>query len=208
MIQEDDYKSTWKGKDATTVNNTLDDTGFTFLNSFQDDTSDLSKQIETSMEPIKDTQTIQEPITDDTHIVDRFFYLQDRPTNVDPVVTGVGIIGQGGPRTISGGSISQNIIHGGESIINSNVITHVLTNSSKMTLKSDSFTFDPLKLQTLVIATLTEPFLTSDRDVRTTSVIGYSRPNHIRICTPFMNKDIWSRYDVLSTVRSDRTFRA
>ena len=37
MTQEDDYKSPWKDKyatDATTVNNTLDDTGFTFLNSF------------------------------------------------------------------------------------------------------------------------------------------------------------------------------
>ena len=34
MTQEDDYKSPWKDKyatDATTVNNTLDDTGFTFL---------------------------------------------------------------------------------------------------------------------------------------------------------------------------------
>ena len=43
MIQEDDYNSTWKDKDATdatTVNYTLDDTGFKFLNSFQDDTSD------------------------------------------------------------------------------------------------------------------------------------------------------------------------
>ena len=113
MNREDDYKSPWKEKDTKTVNNTLDDTGFTFLNSFQDDTSDLSKQVETIMEPIKDTQTIKEPITDDTHIVDRVRYLQYGPTNMDPVVTGVKIIGQGGPRTISGGGISQSIIHGG-----------------------------------------------------------------------------------------------
>ena len=62
MIQEDYYKSPWKNKDATdatTVNNTLDDTGFTFFNSYQTDTSDSSKQVETSMEPIKDTQTIK-----------------------------------------------------------------------------------------------------------------------------------------------------
>ena len=38
MTQEDDYKSPWKEKYATTVNNTLDDTGFTFLNSYQDGT--------------------------------------------------------------------------------------------------------------------------------------------------------------------------
>ena len=85
----------WKEKDATTVNNTLDDTVFTFLNSFQDDTSDSSKQVETSKYTIKDTQTIKEPITDDTHIVDRVCYLQDGPTNMDPVVVGVVIIGQG-----------------------------------------------------------------------------------------------------------------
>ena len=53
MTQEDDYNSPWKDKDATTVNNTLDDTAFTFLNSFQDYTSDSSKQVETSKEPIK-----------------------------------------------------------------------------------------------------------------------------------------------------------
>ena len=54
-----------------------------------------------------------------------------------------------------------------------------------MTLKSDSFTFDTLKAQTLVIAPLTEPFLTSDRDVRATSVIVDSRPNHtVLVQTP------------------------
>ena len=89
MIQEDDYKSPWKYKyatDATTVNNTLDDTGFKFLNSHQDDTSDSSKQVETSKEPIKYTQTIKESITDDTHIFDRYLYLQDGPTNMDLLI--------------------------------------------------------------------------------------------------------------------------
>ena len=45
--------------------------------------------------------------------------------------------------------------------------------------------------------------MTSDRGVRTKSVIGDSRPNHSRIGTPFMNKDISSGDDVLSTFRSD-----
>ena len=115
MTQEDDYKQPLKYKYATTVNNTLDDTAFTFLNSFQDDTSDSSKQVETSKDPIKDTQTSKDPITY-THIVDRVCYLKDRTTDVDPVVTGAGIIGKGGPRAISGGSITQSIIHGGKSI--------------------------------------------------------------------------------------------
>ena len=72
-----------------------------------------------------------------------------------------------------------------------------------MTPKRDYFAFDPLKVQTLVLAPLTEPFLTSDRDIHTKSVIGDSSPNHSRIGTPFMNKDIWSRDDALITVRSD-----
>ena len=206
MIKEDDYKSPWKEKDATvstTVNNALDDTGYKFLNSYQTDTSDSSKQVETSKDPIKDTQTIKEPIKDDTHIFNRVRYLQDGPTNMDPVLTGVGIIGKGGPRTISRGSISQSIVQGGESIICSNVITHVLTNYSEMTLKSDSFPFDPPKAQTLMITPLTEPLLTSDGDVRLTSVIGASRPDHSRIISRFMNKDISSRDDVRSAVRSD-----
>ena len=122
---------------------------------------------------------------------------------MDPVPTGIGIIGQGGTRTISGGSISQSIVQGGKSIIHSNVITHVLTNSSKMTLDSDYFPFDPLKAQTLMITPLTEPFLTSDRNVRSTSVIGASMPNHSRIVAPLMNEYISRRYDFLSTVRSD-----
>ena len=53
-----------------------------------------------------------------------------------------------------------------------------------------------------MIAPLTEPFLIIDRDVHTTSVIGYSRPNHGRVGTPFVNKEIWSRNDVFS-VQSD-----
>ena len=121
---------------------------------------------------------------------------------MDPVVTGVGIIGQGGPRDISRGSITQSIIHGGKSIISSNVITHVLTNSSEMTLKSDSFPLNPLKSQTLLIAPLTERFLKSDRDVRAEIVIIDSRPDCGRFDTPFVNKDIWSRDDAFG-VRSD-----
>ena len=156
-----------------------------------------------SKDPIKDFQTTKEPIKDDNHIVNRVCYLQDGPTNMDPVLTGVGIIGHGGPQTISGGSISQSIVQGGEIIIHSNVITHVLKNSSEMKLESDFFAFGPLKARTLMITPLTEPFLTSNRDVRSTSVIGASRPNHSRIVDPFMNEDISSRDDVLSTVRSD-----
>ena len=65
-----------------------------------------------------------------------------------------------------------------------------------MTLESDSFTFDPLKAQTLMITHLTEPFLTSDGDVRSTDVIGAIWTDHSRKVVPEMNKDILSRDDV------------
>ena len=183
MTQVDGYKSPWKNKDATTVN----DLAFTFLNSWNDDESDLSKQVDTSKYPIKDNHV------HDTSV---------GTTNMDPAVTGAGIIGQGGPRAISGGSITQDMIHGGTSIISSNVITHVWTDSSKMILKSDSFLFKPLNSKTLTIAPLTEPFLTSYRYVRASREIGNSRPERGRIGTPFVNKKIWSGDDKFS-VRSD-----
>ena len=123
-------------------------------------------------------------------------------TSVNSVFTGVGIIGRGLYRAISGGRITLGMIHGGTSIISSNVITHVLTDSRKMILKSDSFPFNPLKSKTLVIALPTEPFLSCDRDVRVSSEIGDSRPGHGRIGTPFVNKKIWSGDDKFS-VRSD-----
>ena len=87
MNNLDDYKSPWKNKDATvatTVNNALYDTGYMFLDSYQTDTIYSSKQVGTSKEPIKDTQTIKDPIIDDTHIVDRCRSLQDGPTSMDP----------------------------------------------------------------------------------------------------------------------------
>ena len=71
-----------------------------------------------------------------------------------------------------------------------------------MTLKSDSFPFDQLKAQTLMITPLTEPFLTSDGDVRSTSVIGASMPDNSKIFAPFTNKDISIIDNVLSNDRS------
>ena len=54
-----------------------------------------------------------------------------------------------------------------------------------------------------MVANLNEPFLASDGDVLLASVIGASRPDQSRIIDPGMNKDISSRDDVRSTVRSD-----
>ena len=83
--------------------------------------------VEASQEPIKDTHVHKTSVG---------------TTSVNSVVTGVGNIGQGGPMNISRGT----------SIISSNVITDVLTDSSKMILNSNSFPLNPLKSQTLMIA--------------------------------------------------------
>ena len=67
-----------------------------------------------------------------------------------------------------------------------------------MILKSDAFPFNPLKSKTLVIAPLTEPFLTSVRDVRASIEIGDSRPECGRIGTLLVNKKIWRGDDAFS----------
>ena len=54
-----------------------------------------------------------------------------------------------------------------------------------------------------MVAPLNEHFLVSDEDVRSTSIIGASRPDQIMIVAPEMNEDILSRNDVRSTVRSE-----
>ena len=51
MTQVNDYKSPWKDKYATTV----DDLAYKFLNSYDDEISYSSKQVEASKEPIKDS---------------------------------------------------------------------------------------------------------------------------------------------------------
>ena len=71
-----------------------------------------------------------------------------------------------------------------------------------MILKSDSFPLNPFKSKTLVIALQPQSFLSCDRNVRTSSEIGDIRPEHGRIGTPFVNKQILSGDENFS-VRSD-----
>ena len=111
---------------------------------------------------------------------------------MDPNVTGFDIIGQGGSRAISRESHTKNIIQGRENMIGSDVTTHVLTNSGELTLKCDSFPFNPLQTETLMVASLDEPFPESNGNVRSASIIGASRPDQSRIIAPGMNEDISS----------------
>ena len=185
MAQDDDYyKSPWKIKDATGLKAVTD-------------SSDLDENPASRKEPITDTKTLKEPIKG-SHLGKRVCHSECGSTNMDPVVTGLGIIGQGGPQAISRGSHTQSIIQGGENIVRSDVITHVLMNP-----RTYSFPFDPFKAQTLMVASLLKPFLISNGNVRSASIIGASHPDQSRIISPQMNKHISSRDDVRSTVRND-----
>ena len=54
-----------------------------------------------------------------------------------------------------------------------------------------------------MVASLDEPFLENNGNVRSASIIGASRTDQSRIIAPGMNEDISSRDDVRSNVRSD-----
>ena len=176
MVQDDDYNSPWKIKYATVA---------TGLNAITY-SSDSDEKLAVRKEPITDTQTLKEPIKG-SHLGERVRHSEDGYTDIDPTVTGFLIIGEGGPRDISGGSHTQSIIQGGKNIICSDVITHVLTNPDELTPKINSFPFNPLKEQTLMVASLDEPFMVSNWNVRSAIIIGSSRPDQSRIIAPGTN---------------------
>ena len=61
------------------------------------------------------------------------------PLTENPVVTEIDLIGQGGPRTVSGETHNRSIIEGRENIVHADVITHMLTNPTQVLLGSDYF---------------------------------------------------------------------
>ena len=106
MTQVDNYKSPWKDKDATTVN----DSAYHNLDEYEDEISDSDKNVEARKQPITDTHVSNTSVG----II-----------SVKPAAVGVGIIGRGGR------GITQGMIIGGTSIVK-DVFIDVLTNSSKM----------------------------------------------------------------------------
>ena len=81
------------------------------------------------------------------------------------------------------------MISGGTSIVK-DVVTDVLTDSSKTI-----FPLDPFKFQMLVIVSQNEPKLSCNRIMHASSDIGNSSIDHGRIGTPIVNKNIWSEDD-------------
>ena len=126
MTQVDEYKPPGKNKDASTIN----DLAYHNLDEYEDEISDSDKKVEASKEPITDTHVRNTSIG----IV-----------SVKPVVVGSGIIGQGGCGN------TQGMISGGTSIVK-DVVTDILTDSSKKIFRTDTFPLDPFKSQNLVIA--------------------------------------------------------
>ena len=107
MAQDDDYKSSWKYKDAT---------GLKAVTDSSDSGEVTFKKPAARKEPITDTQTLKETIKG-SHLGKIVRHSEGGSTNMDPIITGFYIIGQGGPQTISGGSHTQSIIQGGENIV-------------------------------------------------------------------------------------------
>ena len=103
MIQDDDYKSPWENKDATVA------TGLRKITY----SSDSDKNSAARKEPIRDTQTIKEPIKG-SHIGKTVRGSMDESTDMDPSNIGISTIGQGGYRNISGGSHTQSIVQWGK----------------------------------------------------------------------------------------------
>ena len=117
-------------------------------------------------------------------------------TSVNPDVIGVGIIGRGGR------GITQGMINGRTCIISSNIVTDILTDSSKMIFKTITFPLNPFKSQTLVIASQDESTLSINRILRASSDIGNSKIHYGRFGTPILNENIWSVNDNFN-IRSD-----
>ena len=92
--------------------------------------SDSSKHVDTSNDPIKETQ-----------IVDGINNLSVGFVSFEPAVIGVGIIGQ---------VITQGVINGGTNIV-INLVTNVLKNSSNILFDTNTFQLNKLQSETLVI---------------------------------------------------------
>ena len=77
-----------------------------------------------------------------------------------PVVMELNLIGQGNPRTIESGIHTQSIIDRTFEIIQSDIMTHIVTDHSQMSLKSKSFLFHKKEASTLMFAPFVEASLT------------------------------------------------
>ena len=157
-----------KKKDVSTTNDLV----YYESDEHVDTISDSSKQVDASNKPIKDT-----------HIVDGINNLSVGVGSIEPAVIGVGIIGQG---------VTQGVINWGTRI-GSNLVTNVLTNSSKILFDTNTFQLNSLQSETLVIVQQDESMKINNRIICTPSDSRNISRNRIsRIDTPGVNEDIYS----------------
>ena len=159
ITQIDEYMSPANNKDASMIS----DSAYHNFDEYEDEISDSDKNVEVSKEPITDTHVSNTSVG----IV-----------SVKPAAVGVRTIGRGGR------GIKQGMINGVTGIIESNVVTDVLTDYIKMIFKTNTFPLDSFKSQTPVITQQNEPTLIFNRIVRESSDIGKNRIYHGRIGTP------------------------
>ena len=127
-----------KKKDVSTIS----DSAYNELYEHVDTISGSIKQADARNEPIKET-----------HVVDGIHNLSFGVISFGPAVIGVGIIGQG---------ITQGLINGGTNIF-SNLVTNVLTNSSKILFDTNTFQLNTLQSEALVIVPQDESVKSNNR---------------------------------------------
>ena len=128
----------------------------------------MDKKPAARKDPIKDTPSLKAPITK-SYLGKRLRLSESEPTDMipvymrpvvteplaitdnpfdtetlieNPVVPEPNVIGQGGYRTVFGGTYNQSIIEGRKDMINGDVITQLITNRRQMSLKGNYFPFD------------------------------------------------------------------
>ena len=120
-----------------------------------------------------------------------------------PVFTELNLIGQGTSRTIESGIHTPSIVDRTAEVIQSDIMTHLVTDHSQMPLKSKSFPFHKKETSTLMFAPFIEDFLIHNGHICTTGIIGTSRTDHSQIIAPGIHEVILSGNNVTTTVRSD-----
>ena len=143
----------------------------------------MSKQVDASNKPIRDT-----------HIVEGVNNLSVGIVSVKPDVIGVGIIGRG---------ITQGVIIGRTSIVK-NIVTEISSDSRKQLFETNTFQLNSLQSKTYLIGLQDESTKITNRIMSTPSDGRNIRGNRIsRIDTPGVNKNVWGVIDTTSNVLSD-----
>ena len=154
---------------------------------------ELDEHADTISDSIKPVDTSNEPITD-TQIVEGIHNLSVGIVSVKPAVIRVGIIGQGITQGVSNRRTN----------IGKNIVTNILTDSSKQIFETNTFQLNSLQSETLVIGPQDESAKITNRIISTPSNSINIRGDHIsRIGTPGVNKDVWGVIDMTSNVLSD-----